>query len=660
MPDIFYTGDRGSGKTTALVLRFCALLDEGVDARDIQVLSGQQYESVQHFKSLVFRHRPRAILGLRIHTHRHLARQIIDTILCDALPSSPILLNTGDLVMLLQQHYEAHREQFFPGHLPTPGFFEHLLRRHQRCAQQLLWGETLKQRSQRLELEPLAFQANLFLEHFSQSLQQRSPALLDPLAQAQYLHSQVQRPEVQAHFGANYWIIDNLEETRPLDQHIVEHLSHQHQQRICSWNPQGGIVLGAYRGYAAEQAKQAAEEHILSRQRPLHALAHNMFVRLQHLPELVTPPATTSSVKPALKSSVTVHMSQHAAEMYATMAQNIKGLLAQGVAPHEITCVTWYLDALSAQHLKSHFEEQGIPTDLLQGRQALQRSPWVNVLLSLLRLVFWPYFQPDPNIPRLTGFDMAQIFRICGGLDAFTVSDLRFRFGNNLEDWGAFLQESAADMPRLARLQTCIQSLRALHPNPTVLEFDSALHTLWNTQVLPYIPLENDGDRAHFYGVQQLMQRLHRQCELAPAFDPADASFFWQQVFAQNLQVYGATPPHSNRHVKVMTAHRLGESEHRYRYQLWFDLTNPSWFRPLNHPIDNALVLQQHWPLDQPWSLQAEEDAIEERLAICWRKGLLCCEEQAFFYACLYDHQARMQREEGLIYALEDSSETTV
>lgn len=654
MPDIFYAGDRGSGKTTALVLRFCALLDAGVDPQRIQVLSGQQYGSVDRFKNLLFAQRPQAVLGLRVHTHRHLARQILDE--AQAGTQTGMRLNTSDLILLLQQHYQTHGETFFPGHLPTPGFFEHLLRRHQRCAQQLLWGEDLKQRSEILEFEPLALQANLFLADFSQALQQSTPPLMDPLAQAQYIHAQVMRPEIHAHFAADYWLVDNLEDTRPLDQHIFEQLSRHHQQRICTWNPQGGIVLGAYRGYAAQLAAKAVEQHTLHRQRPLHPLAHHLFVRLQHLPELE---ATTDSIPP-----VTVQRAQHAAEMYAAMAKQIQTLLTRGVAGHEIACITWYLDPLSTQHLKSHFEEQGVPTDLLQGRKPLQRSPWVNVLLSLLRLVFWPYFQPDPEIPRLTGFDMAQIFRICGGLDAFTVSDLRFRFGDSLEAWGTFLQQSAPDMPRLECLQTCIQALREQHPTPTFIEFDHALHTLWQTQVLPYIVLETDGDRAHFYAVQQLMQRLYRQCELNAVVTEAEhtgrssTAFFWQQVFAQHLQIYSATPPQHNHHVKVMTAHRLAESGQSYRYQLWFDLSSSSWFRPLNHPIDNALVLTQNWPLDRPWTLQAEEDAIEERLATCWRKGLLYCDEQAFFYACLYDQQARMQREESLIYALEDTSVT--
>ena len=653
MPDIFYSGDRGSGKTTALVLRFCALLDQGVAPQEIQVLSGQHYRSVQHFKSLLFQHHGRGLWGLRIHTHRHLARQVFEYAPPDTGSDRVLSLNPSDLILLLQQHYQAHREQFFPGHQPTPGFFEHLLRRHQRCAQQLLWGEDLKQRSQRLELDPIALQANLFLADFSQALQQQNPALIDPLAQAQHLHTQVQRPEVQQHFAAAYWLVDNLEDTRPLDQHIFEQLSHSHTQRICTWNPQGGVVLGAHKAYAAQGAETASEQYPLHRQRPLHALAHHMFVHLQHLPEL-------EPLQPA-PPPVSVHSSQHPAAMYAAMAQNIQKLLDSGVPGHEIACITWYLDPLSHQHLRAHFEEQGISTDVLLGRQALRRSPWVNVLLSLLRLVFWPYFQPDPEIPRLNGFDMAQIFRICGGLDAFTVSELRFRLGDNLEAWGTFLQESAADMPRLDRLQSCIQSLRAQHPSPTLVEFDAALHTLWQTQILPYISLEDDGDRAHFYAVQQLMQRLYRQCELAPAGqDPANnaanASFFWQQVFAEHLQIYGTTPPQENGHVKVMTAHRLCEGEQSYRYQLWFDLSSASWFRPLNHPIDNALVLHQQCPLDQPWTLQAEEDAIEERLAICWRKGLLSCDEQAFFYACLYDQQAHMQREDGLIYALTGSS----
>ena len=104
MPDIFYSGDRGSGKTTALVLRFCALLDQGVAPQEIQVLSGQHYRSVQHFKSLLFQHHGRGLWGLRIHTHRHLARQVFEYAPPDTGSDRVLSLNPSDLILLLQQN----------------------------------------------------------------------------------------------------------------------------------------------------------------------------------------------------------------------------------------------------------------------------------------------------------------------------------------------------------------------------------------------------------------------------------------------------------------------------------------------------------------------------------------------------------------------------
>lgn len=640
MPDILYTGDRGSGKTTALVLRFCALLDQGIAPEAIQVLSGQRYHHTQQFKSLIFQHRPRPVGGLRIHTPYRLGQNMLQHLVPEAH-----LLTNSDTLLLLHEHYQQHGARFFPGHRPSPGFFEHLLRRHQRCAANLLWGETLDTRSQQLESDSLAFQANHFLRHFNKTLQEQTPMLLDAVGQAQHLLNALENTDLVQHFSADYWIVDNLDETRPLEQHVFEALSAKALQRIASANPHGGLdrSLGAHPEYAKQFKAQAKEVHILERNRPFSALARHMYLQLQHLPELK--PETKPVAQPLQLEEHT-----HTGHMHAAMAQHIQTQLNQGTAPHEIACITWYLDPFAMRHLQAHFEAQGIPVDILQGRSALQRSPLVNTLLSLLRLVFWPYFQSQPEVPRLTRLDMAQIFRLCGGLDAFEVSDLRFRFGERLEAWGQFLQQS--EVPRLQRLQTCIQSLRERYPEPRLADIEKAMHTLWQTQILPFVSLTSDRERHDFAAVQQLFQRLYRQCELAEALSTESADLIWPHVFAETLPAYTPLPPRQNQRVKVMTVHRLCEQGESYAYQHWFDLSNPNWFRPLSHPIDNALVLSQSWPLDRPVSLYDEETQIEERLAHSWRKGLLYCDRDAHFYSALYDSQARMQRQDHLIEAL--------
>lgn len=643
MPDTLYLGDRGSGKTTALVLRFCALLEGGADPGDIQVLSGQRFSHSQRFKQLLFEHRPQAIGGLRIDTPYHLARRILQR----TLPSGAQLLNSTDTLLLLKQHYQMHGARFFPDHRPSPGFFEHLLRRHQRCAANRLWDDALHTRSQQLENDPLAFQANHFLKHFSDSLQQLNPPLYDALAQAQHLsHRLIAEDKHLAAFRADYWLIDNLEETRPLEQMLFEVLSAQAKQRVACANPYGGLdrSLGAYPEYVKAFETQADTVHTLERARPLQSLAQHMYWHLQHIPNLSPPSVPVSDL------SQQPEQHRHTGKMYEAMAAHIQQQLNAGTPPHDIACITWYLDPLSMRHLQAHFEAQGIPVDILQGRSVLQRSPLVNTLLSLLRLVFWPYFQHLPDIPRLSSLDMTQIFRLCGGLDAFEVSDLRFRFGDRLDAWGQYLQHS--EQARLQSLQTCIQSLRERYPTPSLGDIEKATHTLWQTQLLPFVDLESPHQAQDFHAVHQLLQRLYRQCELASSLSTESADFIWPQIFEQRLPAYTPLPSRHNQRVKVMTVHRLCEQGESYAYQHWFDLSNPNWFRPLSHPIDNALVLSQSWPLERPITLHDEDLHIEERLAACWRKGLLYCDREARFYAALYDSQARMQRQENLIEAL--------
>ncbi len=653
MTRFLYTGDRGSGKTTALVLRLCALLDKGVAPEKIQVLTGHRYRHQQQFKERLMQYRLRPVTGLRLHTHPYLARHILETFSHLTPYENPVLLNHQDMLMLLHHEYTTRGDTFFPGHHPSPQFFQHLLRRHQRCAQHLLWDDALKQRTAALETDPMAMQANAFLTAFSEGLQNRRPALLDSRAQARTLHHLVQIPEVQAHFNARYWLIDDLEETHPLDQFVLEQLSKNSERCIATANPYGGLDMGANPEYVNRFAAAPCEIQELIQHQPLGNLARKMYACIQHLPYL-------EDEDTADLQEVSHH--QHTGQMYEAMGAQIERLLQQGTPAHDIVCTTWYLDALSARQLHNHFHHRGIPVDILQSQQGLQRSPLVNTLLSLLRLVFWAYFHKQPDIPRLTGLDMAQIFRICGGLDAFEVSELRFQCKDRLEAWGKQLQQ-APEGSRLYELQQGIQQLRSQYDNPDITDFYGALHTLWQKHFLPFleIPLTDTPQQpeAHtlpreaFGHVQQLFERLVRQIELNPSLEEAHTRSFWAQIFHQQLQVYAPTPPRENGRVKVMTTYRLCEQRQSYGYQLWFDLSSSAWFRPLNHPIDNVLLLSQRWPLDRPWDMRAEEEHIEERLARCWRKGLLYCEQAAYFYGCLYDTRAQMQRSEQLAYWLQ-------
>ena len=70
------------------------------------------------------------------------------------------------------------------------------------------------------------------------------------------------------------------------------------------------------------------------------------------------------------------------------------------------------------------------PPDVFRGSEVIQRNPLINTLLSLMRLVLWQELQHMPGVPRLTGFEMSQIYSFCTDLDAFTLAELRARCGD--------------------------------------------------------------------------------------------------------------------------------------------------------------------------------------------------------------------------------------
>lgn len=640
MKQTLYLGDRGSGKTTALVSQFWDWIDQGVPAENILVLAGHRHRHAQLFCEHLLSRRKAPVGPLEVKVFPAFGRELIERWLPLIDPKPFVMLHSPDTLFLMRRFFAQSGHDYFAYVQSDTYFFRHLMRRQRRCAENALWGEDLDIRSRRLEESPLAAQANAFLNAFSDWLDAQTPRLLDVTRQMQVMLELGAHPLVQAaHAHYTHWLIDDLDETRPVEQMLYHALGQNATQSaaewVCAGNPQGGVerLLGADPGFMETMADDAATEVLsLSQTAPNWALAHKFSSLLQHqLPE-----------NASLRLQHDVQSAQHPSQMFELMGARLQRLLAKDVPAHEIVCVSWYLDDLSVRQLQAHCQRLGIETEVFRGGETLQRHPLINTLLSLLRLALWDVFRHEPAIPRLSGFDMAQIYRICAGIDSFTLSRLRFELGDKLESWGQVLRDKAQDTPALRLLQDTVADIRTRYGQPGLNNLYEVANALWLNLLLPILSPE---DASAMRGVQRLLDVLEQHARIQDAIHAPDAdSALMAQLLQQEMLEEAEIPSRLDNHkVKIVTLYRLCELRYESDYQLWFDLTSPAWNRPINHPLDNSLLLSRAWSLDERWSLEAEDRYIDERLAALVHKGLLYCRETPYFFASQYDTLAQMQ-----------------
>ncbi|MGV3523802.1 MAG: hypothetical protein ACO1RX_06225 [Candidatus Sericytochromatia bacterium] len=614
------------------------------------MLAGHRRRHARLFEARLLSQWQRPLGPLQIAVFPEWGRQLLSLFAPELDPVPFRLLHTPETLYLMRRFYQEHGHDYWGSHQADGRFFQHLLRRHWRCAENGLRGAELDQLTAAHEISPLAPQANAFLEAFEIWLQGLRPRLLSVAGQMRALENLAELPALHAHAAQwTHWLMDDLDETRPVEQGFYRALSRQATLCVMAANPQGGVerLLGAYPEYVQtlQETPQIHVQHLLS-QGPQQVLADTISQILLHqpLPEGRPLPACQ------------VLRYQHPTQMIEALGEAVAGRLREGLPGHEMVCVSWNLSELSSRQLLAHFRQRGIEVDLFRGNETLQRQPVINTLLSLLRLVLWEQLRLDARIPRLTGFDMVQIYRLCAGLDAFELSSLRLRYGDQLEAWGHFLRERAPHVLALQRLQQAVAQAREQYGTPALPHLAALARFLWEQLLLPVLSDstllgETDFERhTAWRAVQQFLGLLERHLPVQEALqDPAADAELMLQLLEEDMLEESSLPPQlQNGRPKIMTLYRLCELRYQAQQQFWFDLTSSGWVQPVNHPLDNALLLSRSWPTGQDWSLDAEDRFIEERLASLVRKGLQYGRQRPIGFACRYDHLAQAQSFERL------------
>ncbi len=620
---------------------------EGVEASQIQILCGHRLYHRREFLKRLAEDLKFPLAPLPVFTFpqwlRHFFAACPEPQEHEPQDHEPQLITANDTLLLMQGFYQAHSGDYFQGRHLERAFFRHLLNRHRaRAINAWSWPE-FESRSEALEMDPLVPEIHRFLQAFQNWLLMRDRPLLDYPLQWEYLARRLAEPAVQSWLGSfSHWLIDDLDETSPAEQVLIEYLvqnrsSESHtSQLICTANPYGGAeqVLGAFPEFV-QSLRSRAQLQSLPDSHPQAALAARLYQLCLDLPV----EAPEKNGEPQL------HRLKNTSAMLASLEMQLRKRLSAGVPPGELVLVSWALTDAFCLELETMLARMQVDLEIYRGSRVIQRNPLVSVLLALLRLVFWEQSSGSSglSVPRLKGFEMAQIFAHCLQIPPFELARLRTRFQDRLSDWGQFLQSQTSS--EALKLRETVAELRTQLSSQQI-PLSHAASILWQKLILPHLQPQTFAQVA---GISELIQRLSRWEQIGLAVERPEVLFL-NALFSGEIREAGdPVQDPSDQAVKLMTLHRLCELHMASDYQFWLDLSHPAWTLQTAHPLNQRLIFSRSWPQDQPWSLEAEEAAGERHLAKMLRKGLRYCRKEPVFFAADYDSLSQRQSQETLL-----------
>jgi len=618
-----FSGDRGTGKTRALVSVLNQILTSKANAAKIQVIAGHRHFQRRQFLDQMVTQGIAPWGGMHLNTLPQWTRSLLS--LPGLLPKGFQAVSANEITLLMQIFWAHNPDlQFhFPG--SETQAWNLLLTRHQeKCLQGYSWQE-FHARSQALETDPLAPQMNAFLEAFQNWL--LDSALLDYPLQLSQLLKNWQSPLCQnAIQQTKYWLIDDFEQWSPLEKKLLMQLLSFQSQFTLAWNPwDTASELPEVLIKAGAEIRELEDPH------PLQALAKRLDTLFQA--KTLTPEVANTKVF--------ISRSQNTATMLSEMETQLQTLISEGIEPGEIVWVTWSLNDSLCLEIETRLSALGISLEIYRGSRMIQRDPLVNLLLSLLRLVAWQTFADSVAVPKLNGFDMSQIFAFCLGLDGFELAHLREKFGNRVSAWGQFLQTLTG--AKAENLKAQVADLRRAYQSGQK-NLSEIAQELWQSLILPIIKPE--------LSVVALRETLHRLAQwqaIRPDLPDSELLFF-EALFRGELRETGdpVLEPQPQA-LKLMTLHRLCELKISSRYQFWFDLSAPAWMAHASHPLNSRQLFSSDHAPSVGWSLEREEALSEQAMGRLLRKGLRFCQHTPFFFACDYDALAQKQNQETLV-----------
>lgn len=636
-------GDRGSGKTQALLSQFWSWMQAGVPAARIGIVVRNRYRQ-RDFWQRLWQTAEHPLTDIQIWRFSALVEQVV-------MPHYPLIwseepLRVGHIPSLvLLSQFLSQTPDALAGLLRTPRFYERLLNRLRLAAHNGWSWEEMHQRAQQLNEPPLAQEANHLLQRYRSWLNDQHPPLLDEAGRLEAFRHLLKHPPVMEYWQKRYshWLVDDIDEATPLEQDFLQGLwSESTAEWKYSANPFGGLrrQLGAH---------------------PEYLIALQQFSQTQVLPEQ-TPPAIIrlyhhlrqeeADASPA-DGFWDIQRCREPGAVAERLRQQLEQWQQLGAQPQDVVMIGWAISAPLVLHLQTMAQQLDWPLDVFQSSRTVQSDPLVQTLLALLRLVLWHRIKENPAIPPLKGWDFYQIYRVCGQLEPMVATQLFHQWRDQpqeREQWGRYLREHAQDSAALARLYTTIPECRERYLTPELPDVFHLTHYLFTHLILPILP---NFSTEHHQALHVFLAMVSQYAELQPIMAETETRFIAQMLSGDIAAALPQEPPLERPAMKLMTASKLCEIGLESPYQIWLDISADHWYYSEHHPLLNAHLLSRSRTATQPWNLEEDEQLMRHKLAALWRKGLQYCQKKAVMVVFEHDRLGRKQYNTEIVQALQ-------
>ncbi len=682
---ILYIGEHGSGKTKNLHDFFISSIKNGIpSSRSIIFVRNKTLEN--HLRKFILDDIGSPVLKLNIFTFRSfVAKMLLDywPLFWDA---PPIFLGFSESLTTIRE-FTKHNLFFKENHgiLPLHLLIK-LYERQQRRADNLLTTDDLNIITEKLEKSEIAHEANLFLQAYNKWLVQRKRPLLDYALQLDFFTKLSEIKEFREKLISDFgyaWLIDDIEDSIPAEHQFYESFWDDVKNFIYTGNEFGGVrqFMGSDPDYLSElktkinnvnylEFPESNDQGNLQGKSSVHNLGkaiYMIFEKENHNFEYGKSIVNKSD-------NFELNYSPSYSRMISELRKKLIYLKNLDIKQEQICIICPAINEQLQLELEFELKDFKIEIDTVKGSQILSKNLLINVVLTLLRLIFFEEIKKDKRITPLTSFDFSQLLYVTGNIDNYYLSKLRKNLGNEPFSWINFMKEYSQKegFKTIKSLYEAIVYCREIKTsklakvpvNSDVGESESTelkkddyvnmiiylwKNLLWSSDYFNY--------RDYINEFKIFIDMLSNHIEISEniRIENPIIEFIYQLLnggLSDNPdKVIDLNLPK----IKLLTMQKLNEIKHESQIQLWFDITSEKWTKTENHPLINPYLFSKRWPLEKEWSLIEEENFFERRFAKNLRISLSLCTQNAYFFYCDYNIMGELQTYDFLKQFLENS-----
>jgi len=670
---LFVTGPAGCGKTSAAVARMRYLIDQGIPAESILILSPQRSLAAPYIRSIAGSDMPAGSLPT-IVTLGGLAQRTLQlfwpAIAATSGFARPDLPPTY-LTLETAQYYMARVARS----LFDRGYFEQLVIDRNRLYSQIL--DNLNKSAlvgfpsteigarlidawvgkpeQTIHYEQAQELANLFRSYCLEN------NLLDYSLQIEMFHQKLWPSHLVRQFLANQYrhlIYDNIEEDMPVAHDIVR-----------EWLPafeSGLLIYDQGAGYRAFLGADPASGFSLQESCNQTLDVDQSFVsppELQAFKQIFSEILTRSNKNPPgemIFSAYSYQPSHFFPEMVEWTASETARLVhEENVPPKEIAILTPFLSDSLRHSLFQQLEGLGVSVYTSRPSRSLSAEPAARCLLTLARMAhpLWKLNVTQHEVRNMLIGAIAGVDLVRADL----LASILFRPSNQPTPLNSFDPLPSTMRERITfsigerymRLRSWLEAYVAAEP----LELDIFLARLFGELLSQpgfgfHDGFESAAVTAHLIESVEKFRRVAETTTSAEGVSPGRE--YLQMVSdgviaAQYLRPAADEQPNA---VLVAPAYSFLISNRPVSYQFWLDIGSLGWWERLYQPLTHPYVLSRHWQPGTPWTdvqdFSANQQTLERLVA-----GLISrCREQV--YQCSTRVNERGSEEKGpLLYGVQ-------